>query len=316
MALCALPLGLALPAWAAAKATTDRATASAPTLDILARLAALEQTSGGRLGVSCLDAAGTVHAAWREHDAFPFCSTFKVLLVGLVLRQAIAKPHILEQRIFVRARDIISYSPVTEQHVGTLMRTADICAAALQYSDNTAANLLLDLCGGPPAVTAFARTLGATSFRLDRREPDLNTCIADDLRDTASPRSMAESLRQLLTGTALLPAHKEVLLGWLKGNRTGDRRIRAGLPAHWKAGDKTGSGPNGTTNDLAVLLPAQAAHEQQEYTQEQAGLSARPHTPYRAPLFLAVYLTNASGDLTAREAVCAKAAQIITELWG
>lgn len=147
------------------------------------------------------------------------------------------------------------YSPITEKHVGAGMTVAELCAATLQYSDNTAGNLLLEQVGGPAGLTAFARQLGDPTFRLDRNEPTLNTALPNDPRDTTTPLAMGVTLQRLLLGDALAPAGREQLQAWLKGNTTGDARIRAGVPKGWIVGDKTGSGDYGVANDVGIVWP-------------------------------------------------------------
>ncbi|WP_245286425.1 class A beta-lactamase [Bradyrhizobium sp. ARR65] len=239
----------------------------------LARLpdafAEAEADSGGRLGVAVLDSAAGAAIGHRENEHFPMCSTFKVLAVAAVLSRIDAGKEQITRRIRIAPGDLLAYAPVTQQHVGADMSVADLCEAALTLSDNTAANLLLASLGGPSAVTQYARALGDDLTRLDRVEPDLNTADAGDLRDTTTPLAMARNLTALATGTALSPASRELLINWLIGCKTGDAKLRAGLPKTWRVGDKTGSGAHGTSNDVAVIWP-----------------------PGRAPLIVTMYLTE------------------------
>ena len=155
---------------------------------------------------------------------------------------------------------------MTSQHVAEGMTVAALCDAAITVSDNTAANLLVRLLGGPPAVTAFARTLGDDVTRVDRIEPDLNVTAPGDQRDTSTPAQMANNLRTLVLGDALDDGSRRRLTDLLKANTTGDKTIRAGVPGDWTVGDKTGSGAQGESNDIAVAWP-----------------------PRRAPVIIAVY---------------------------
>lgn len=252
------------------------------------RLSALEAESGGRLGVAVIDTADGNSFSYRGEERFPLCSTFKVVAVGAVLKRAAVEHTLLQRRIRFARRDMVPWSPVTSQHVAGGMTVAGLCAAALQQSDNTAANLLLDLLGGPQTLTDFARSLGDKSFRLDRHEPDLNASEPGDVRDTTTPAAMATTLRSLVLGSALEPSQRALLWDWLRGNVTGAARIRAGVPDGWEVGDKTGSGHHGTANDVAVLRP-----------------------PHRAPLVLALYLTQAVGDDSAHEKILAESTRAI-----
>lgn len=255
-----------------------------------ALLAELEATSGGRLGVAAFDVANNAHVLHRADERFPLCSTFKVIAVGAALSRSVKEPTLMKQRIAYEASDLVAHSPITQKHAGQGMTVADLCAAALQYSDNTAANLLMKLLGGPSAVTAFARSIGDETFRLDRWETELNSAIPGDTRDTSTPNNMARSLQGLALNNVLADPQRDQLQAWLRGNTTGASRIRAGVPADWVVGDKTGAGEHGTTNDIAVLWP-----------------------PTGSPIVLAIYFTQPNKAAPLRNDVVAAAARIVAD---
>ncbi|CBG87995.1 CdiA/SED family class A beta-lactamase [Citrobacter rodentium] len=254
------------------------------------KLAALEKQSGGRLGVALINTADNSQLLYRGDERFAMCSTSKVMVAAAVLKQSETRPAILQQKIPIKKADLTNWNPVTEKYVGKEMTLAELSAATLQYSDNTAMNKLIAHLGGPGKVTAFARSTGDTTFRLDRQEPELNTAIPGDERDTSSPRAMADSLRNLTLGDALADTQRAQLVAWLKGNTTGGQSIRAGVPAHWVVGDKTGAGEYGTTNDIAIIWPEN-----------------------RPPLILVTYFTQRQQDAKWRKDVLAAAAKIVTE---
>jgi beta-lactamase class A len=226
----------------------------------------IETESGGRLGVAAFDTGRQVQVSYRGDERFPMCSTFKVLAVSTILAR---DPALLAKRIRYTKDDLVPYAPVTEQHLADGMTNAELCAAAVQVSDNAAANLLMKQVGGPAGVTAFARALGDDMFRLDRWEPELNSATPGDPRDTTTPVAMMRTLQKLALGDALAPAQRKLLVDWMLSSPTGAERIRAGVPASWKVADKTGSGSHGSTNTIAVLYP-----------------------PARAPIVIAVYFTQ------------------------
>ncbi|SMG00176.1 class A beta-lactamase [Burkholderia singularis] len=266
---------------------------NAGTADAQRALRELEASFDGRIGVAALDTATNAKIAYRADERFAFCSTFKMMLSAAVLARSAAEPDLLPRRIAYAKRDLVEYSPITGKHAGAGMTTAELCAAALQYSDNTAANLLISLLGGTQAVTAYARSIGDAEFRLDRRETALNTAIPGDLRDTTTPSAMAASLRRLLLGDALGQAQREQLNAWMLGNTTGNERIRAGVPPAWRVADKTGTGDYGTANDIGVLYP-----------------------PGRVPIVLAIYTTGRAQQARARNDVIASAARIVARAFG
>ncbi len=224
---------------------------------LMAAFAQLEANHSGRLGVAALDTASGSQIEYRGSERFPLCSTFKFMAAAAMLKRSETQPELLAKQIHYRQQDLVSYSPITEKNQDSGMTLAELCQAALQYSDNTAGNLLLNELGGPAALTQFARSLGDTDFQLERWETELNTAIPGDKRDTSSPMAMLRSMNRLLLGQGLKPAQQQQLIEWLKGNTTGNKRIRAGLPSGWQAGDKTGSGDYGTSNDIAIIFPPQ-----------------------------------------------------------
>lgn len=256
---------------------------------LMEALRQLELKSGGRLGVAVLDSATGDVIHYKGDERFPMCSTFKVLAAAAVLKSAGTGLEGLKQRIRFAASDLVTYSPVTSAHVsGDGMTLEELCEAAITRSDNTAGNLLLQTIGGAAGLTRFARSLGDEVTRLDRIETELNEAVPGDPRDTTTPVAMATNFRRLLLGDALASPARDQLTAWLIANKTGDGRLRAGLPSGWRVGDKTGSGENGTANDVAIVWPA-----------------GRP------PLIIAVYLTQSTVDPNGRNDVIAAVAREI-----
>lgn len=254
----------------------------------------LEAESGGRLGVALLDTATGIQLGYRLDERFPMCSTFKVLAAGAVLSRVDAGKEDLGRRIRFSDADLVTYSPVTKDRTGgTGMSVAELCAAALTLSDNTAGNLLLKSLGGPSNLNAFVRTLEDQTTRLDRIEPDLNEALNGDPRDTTTPNAMASNLRSLMLGDVLSAVSRDRLTEWLLANKTGDKRLRAGFPEGWRVGDKTGSGSRGTANDVAVMWP-----------------------PQRAPIIASVYLTAAAGAGDQQNATIAAVGRSIADIIG
>lgn len=277
---------LALPA--AARAEAGRSDAFA------ARLAEIERGLEARLGVAVLDTGSGRRWAHRAGERFPLCSTFKVLAGGAVLARVDAGQESLDRRIRFTADEIVTYSPVTERQAGGAgMALAALCEAAITRSDNTAGNLLLKTLGGPPGLTAFARAIGDTETRLDRWETALNEATPGDPRDTTTPAAMAGSLRTLVLGNRLSAPSRARLAAWLVANKTGDAKLRAGVPKGWRVGDKTGGGNHGTMNDVAILWP-----------------------PGRRPVVVAVYITETEASFETRNAAIAAIARALVSALG
>jgi beta-lactamase class A len=248
----------------------------------------LEKALGGRIGMDVYDTAHGRHFGYRQDERFAMCSTFKIMLVGAILAQSVKIDSLLACQVMYAQSDLVNYSPVTGKHVADGMAVSELCKAALQHSDNTAANLLIKLLGGVSVVTSFARSIGDLAFRLDRYETELNAAVPGDERDTSTPAAMSQSLRTLVLGNVLPQHQRKLLEDWLRGNTTGMRRIRAGLPSNWEAGDKTGSGDYGTTNDVALIWP-----------------------PNRAPISLAIYYTQDKEDAKWNDEAILSATKIV-----
>ncbi|MFG2445670.1 class A beta-lactamase [Nocardia fluminea] len=277
---------------ACASNDADSAPSTSATVAATAPFADMEAKYGARLGLSVIDTGTAATANYRESERFPMASTFKGLACGALLQAHPLSTGYFDQVIRYTAADIVVNSPETEKHIDTGMTVTALCDAAITLSDNTAGNMLLRLLGGPAGFTAFLRSLGDTVSRLDRWEPELNTAIPGDERDTTTAAALVANYRALVVGTALQEPERAQLATWLKASKTGAKRIKAGLPTDWIVGDKTGTPAYGSALDVAVAWP-----------------------PNRAPLVLAVLTTkpdqNAepSNDLVA-EATRAAIAQL------
>jgi beta-lactamase class A len=215
------------------------------------------------------------------------CSTFKAFAAAAVLRdQDRCAP--LDRLIAYPPADLLPNSPRTEEHTGSGMTVGELCAAAIQYSDNTAGNLLLRQIGGPAGLTRFFRSLGDPVSRLDRWEPDLNTAVPGDPRDTTTPQALGRTLERLALGDALTGADRARLVDWMKGNTTSSERFRAGLPQGWVVADKTGTGDYASAHDVGVAW-----------------------TTRNTPLVLAVLSSRATADAPVDNALIADAARIV-----
>ncbi|MDQ2101184.1 class A beta-lactamase [Azospirillum isscasi] len=254
-------------------------------------IAALETRSGGRLGVAVLDTGTGQRFGRRADERFPMCSTFKFLLAGAILKRVDEGRERLDRRVPVTRADLVPHAPFAETRLdGPPPTVAELCEATMTLSDNVAANLLLPAVDGPAGLTAFLRTLGDAQTRLDRNEPSLNSAIPGDPRDTTTPAAMVHSMERLMLGDALAPASRERLIAWMVANRTGDKRLRAGLPKGWRVGDKTGTGVRGTANDIAIVWPEG-----------------------RAPLLIASYLTQTADGFKERDAIHAGVARAVAD---
>jgi beta-lactamase class A len=248
-------------------------------------LTALEGEFDARLGLYAVDTGSGQVVAHRADERFGYASTHKALSAAAVLdRTSDAE---LDQVVTYTAEDLVPHSPVTEAHVGAGLPLRELAAAAVQHSDNTAANLLFDRLGGPAGLEQALRDLGDDVTSVDRTETALNTAVPGDVRDTSTPRALATDLQAVLLGDALDPADRDLLTGWMRDNATGGTLVRAGVPADWQVADKSGGGGHGTRNDIAVVWP-----------------------PDGAPIVLAVLSSRDEADAEYSDALIARATDI------
>ena len=184
------------------------------------------------------------------------CSTFKLLAAAAVLKRVDEGAERLDRTIAYGPSDLLEYAPITKAHVAQGGMTVGIVAAAIDWSDNTAANLVLQTIGGPVGFTTFARSLGDEVTRLDRNEPSLNESLPGDPRDTESTRHGGQHAEGAL-GDVLSEIPPPTPSG-LINDKVGDKRLRAGLPSSWRIGDKTGTGDRGSTNAVAIIWPPES----------------------------------------------------------
>lgn len=216
------------------------------------RIAALEKRHNAFVGLYARNLDSKAEVAHRDGDLFAMCSTFKAYLAARVLQKTQQGEVRLTDTVLVDPAELKPNSPRTEPNVGKQMTLSDLCTAALQVSDNTAANLLLRTIGGPPAITAFARSIGDERTRLDRWETELNSALPGDPRDTSTPRALGGGVSRVLTGDVLDESHRTQLEDWMRANTTSS--VRAGLPPGWTTADKTGAGDFASTNDVGIAF--------------------------------------------------------------
>jgi beta-lactamase class A len=286
--------GLALAGCALRAPAGPRAAYVAPPDD--PRFAAIEARVGGRVGVAAWNTGTDAWLGHRRNEAFAMCSTFKWLLAAQHLKMSESAAGWMDEVMQFGPGDMLDHAPVARQHIARgYMSNEEMCAAIVEVSDNTCANLLLIPAGGPEGFTQFLRSNGDGVTRLDRNETALNENLPGDPRDTTTPDVMARTLQRFLIEDGVLnAANREKLIGWMIASTTGLSRLRAGLPSDWRVGDKTGTSTaaHNATNDVAIAWP-----------------------PGGAPIVITSYLSESAVDLDARNAAHADIARIAAEEW-
>ncbi|TGV06223.1 class A beta-lactamase [Alcaligenaceae bacterium 429] len=254
---------------------------------IVQKAAAIEEQLQARVGVAVIDTASGQSWLYKADERFPMASTAKTLVCAALLQQG---EPLLHSPVLLQPDDIQTYAPVTKELVGQTMSAFQLCEITLRSSDNTAVNLVLNVVGGPSAVTSFLRRIGDQVTRLDRLEPEVNEAKPGDERDTTTPAAMAATMRALLLDSALNPTMRAQLVEWLKANDVAGPLLRAGVPSDWVVADRSGSAEYGTRGVAAVMWPTQ-----------------------HAPIVAAVYITETDAPIEARNAAIASIGQAIAE---
>ena len=251
----------------------------------------IEARLNARVGLAIYDTGSDHKWLYNADQRFPMASTFKVMACAALLARTDAGADSLDRQIEISADDLVAWSPETEAWAGETASLHQLCKAAMGMSDNTAANMVLEAIGGPAGFTAFMHSLGDQTTRLDRWETELNEAIPDDPRDTTSPAAMASSLQKLLLGDRLSDSARQQLTDWLVGNEVGGPLLRAGIPDHWRIGDRTGAGGYGTRGVVAIMWPRQ-----------------------HAPLIAAIYITETEASMDDRNSAIAELGRVLAGL--
>ena len=252
--------------------------------DLIRTISQIEEQLKARIGVSVNVVGTDIHWKYHADDRFPMSSTFKTLACAALLQRVDAGTESLSRIVEVRAQDLVAYSPITETKVGEPgMTLAEFCYATITVSDNAAGNFVLKAIGGPEGLTQFMRSLGDEVTRLDRFETDLNEGIPGDPRDTTTPNAMAKAMETLVLGDVLSSSSKAQLETWLRGDSVADALLRAGIPATWEIGDKTGAGGYGSRAIAAIMWP-----------------------PSVSPIIATIYITETEASMDERNAAIAQ----------
>lgn len=284
----AVPTAGGAPTATATAVPTPMATADAATSRALT---ALEEQYDARVGVVAIDTAGGSSVGYRADERFAFASTNKAFIAAAVLDAASTAD--LDEVVHYDRGDLLAYAPVTSRHVDEGMTVRALVDAAVRESDNTAANLLVERLGGVDGVTRWLRGIGDRVTRVDRVEPELNTAVPGDPRDTTTPAQSAADLRSVLVGDALGADDRALLRSAMAGTTTGDGTIRAGVPGGWSVADKTGTASYGVRNDIALVRP-----------------------PGRDPVVIVVFTTHDREDAEPSDVVVAAATRLVVQRLG
>ncbi len=219
-------------------------------------IAAYERATSGRIGVHALNVRTGKTISWRADERFIMCSSYKASLAAFVLARVDRGEERLDALVPYTAKDTLElWGPVAKENLARGAMTVEaMCKAAVEISDGVCANMLMARSGGPSALTAFLRSIGDMTTRVDHYEPALDRVPSGGPDDSTTPAAMAATLHKFVLGDVLSAPSKALLVRWLVGNQT-NPRLRGGLPKSWRIGNKTGHSGRDMAGDIAVAWP-------------------------------------------------------------
>jgi len=226
-----------------------------------ARLKAVGERAGGEFGAAAIHVETGRVAEAGGAKALPLYSVFKLPLAVAVLKDVEEGRLSLEQKVRVEPADASPgvkanaelWSKTVERSVGEMLELS------LVRSDNTSSDQMLKLVGGPPAVTNRMRALGLKG--IDVRSSVKEFLSQGGAQNTGAALDLARLLVLLQKGEVLAPPQVSLLLELMGRAQTGERRLRAGVPAGTPVAEKTGTGAPGTsTNDVGLVTLPDGGH--------------------------------------------------------
>ena len=213
----------------------------------------IEKNLSAHIGVAVLNTKTGDHWHYKGNERVPLASTFKTIACAKLLHDAESDKALLGRTVLVKSEELVTYSPITEKYVGQEIKLKDACAATMQTSDNTAANIIINAVAGTQGITDFIRSIGDDVTRLDRFEPELNEALLNDIRDTTTPNAITKTINTLLFGSVLSKPSQQQLKEWMVNNQVTGNLLRSVLPEDWKIADRSGAGGFGTRSITAVV---------------------------------------------------------------
>ncbi len=237
----------------------------------------------GTLGITVFDPRSD--ASWRVNAdrLYPMGAVFNPPLAALVLSRIDQGEFTADRSVVLTRADLrTGWSPLARAFRGDRMSftVADLLTRAVSASDNTAADALQALAGGPEALTTFLRAHGIEGMRVDldhrglarlaegegpavpgesrpaRQRRGFEEFLRDP-RNTSTPGAAVSFLDKLRRGELLQPDSTRELVLLMEDERT-PRRLLAGVPESVRLAHKTGTsrvfdGVSGGFNDIGIL---------------------------------------------------------------
>jgi beta-lactamase class A len=268
------------------------------------RLKVICDRAGGTVGLSVVHIESGKTISINGKNRLPLYSVFKFPLAIAVLKNVEENRLQLDQKIHVTPPETVAGTP---ENTALWRKPVDLTIPELielsiSRSDNTSSDILLELVGGPLAVSDRLRSLGFQNL-------DIHSTVAEFVKsrqnpNTGSAEDLANLLVQLQQGKILQPSQQNLLIGFMQTAITGLRRLRGDLPAGTLVADKTGSGEKDAitqvpkaTNDVGIItLPSGRGHLAMAVLISESTLTDGAQEKLIAELARAAYDAYATGS--------------------
>ena len=246
----------------------------------------------GKVSVACSLPGTALNCDVDARSHPPMQSVFKLPLGVAILHQVEQGKFSLDQPIRFRKQDLIlpkPYSPLQDEYPNgdvdvPLNRLLQLTVG---LSDNTAADILLRLAGGPSAVREYIASLPVRGFHLEDGERELHRDVQAQYRNWFEPAGAVQLLRVISDHSPLTAQHTSLLLRWMQP-ATPTGRLDGALPKGTIVAHK--SGTSDVDNGLCHAF-------------NDIGLISLPDG---RRLAIAVFITDSTADEAARKGVIAR----------
>jgi beta-lactamase class A len=282
-------------------AVTEPSSQARPNQQLQKQIELIAAEAKGRVGVSALYLENNESALLNSGDHFPMQSVYKLPICMAVLRQVDAGKLKLDQTVHVTKADFVlpgQASPLRDKNpTGADVTVRELLSLAVSQSDGTASDVLMNLAGGPGAVTDYLGTVGITDIKVVNTEKEFAGDWQKQYANWAQPDAAVVLLRSLFEGWNLSSDSRALMLKLLTETSTGPKRLKGLLPAGTTVAHKTGTsgsrgGVTAATNDIGIITLPNGKH-----------------------VIIAVFVSDSPADEQTREIVIAKIARAAFDAW-
>ncbi len=188
---------------------------------------------------------------WKEDNFIYPASSYKLYVLGEIIRQVVSGEHQLDEKIKVKKHNVRGGSKLEADQEVSL---SEVLRLMLMYSDNTAANEAIDLADRQRA-SALLRAMGCRGSDITRKY--LSRSLEDDgytsvPSTTSCALHFATFLWAVEQGAVGGGRGRALIKGYMGMDSTTDRRIRGGVPASASIYSKTGTWDT-FTSEVAIV---------------------------------------------------------------